>query len=309
MKKIAITAALAASVFTLSACSSNADESEVVVETNGGEVTKEEFYQELKSQYGEQVLQTLVMKEVLANNYEVSDEEVNKELETIKEQYGDNFENILQQNGFADEEAFKETIRMSLLQEKAASEGIEISEEEMKNYYDRMKTEVQASHILVSDEETAKEVKEKIDNGEDFGELAAEYSSDGSAQQGGKLGWFGPGEMVAEFEDKAYELEPGEVSEPVQSQFGYHVIKVTDKRDKEDVESYEDMKDEIKRTLTSQKVDQAELQKKMDELMQNSEIDVKIDEFEGLFDKEEAPVEEGTNPEGNNSEEGSSEEE
>ncbi|WP_258871056.1 peptidylprolyl isomerase, partial [Halobacillus trueperi] len=206
MKKIAITAALAASVFTLSACSSNADESEVVVETNGGEVTKEEFYQELKSQSGEQVLQTLVMKEVLANNYEVSDEEVNKELETIKEQYGDNFENILQQNGFADEEAFKETIRMSLLQEKAASEGIEISEEEMKNYYDRMKTEVQASHILVSDEETAKEVKEKIDNGEDFGELAAEYSSDGSAQQGGKLGWFGPGEMVAEFEDKAYEL-------------------------------------------------------------------------------------------------------
>ncbi|REJ07268.1 peptidylprolyl isomerase [Halobacillus trueperi] len=307
MKKIAITAALAASVFTLSACSSNADESEAVVETNGGEVTKEEFYQELKSQYGEQVLQTLVMKEVLANNYEVSDEEVNKELETIKEQYGDNFENILQQNGFADEEAFKETIRMSLLQEKAASEGIEISEEEMKNYYDRMKTEVQASHILVSDEETAKEVKEKIDNGEDFGELAAEYSSDGSAQQGGKLGWFGPGEMVAEFEDKAYELEPGEVSEPVQSQFGYHVIKVTDKRDKEDIKPYEEMKEEIKRTLTSQKVDQAELQKKMDELMQNSEIDVKLDEFEGLFDKEEAPVEEGTNPEGNNSEENSSE--
>ncbi|MEC3883764.1 peptidylprolyl isomerase [Halobacillus sp. HZG1] len=309
MKKIAITAALAASVFTLSACSSNADESEAVVETNGGEVTKEEFYQELKSQYGEQVLQTLVMKEVLANNYEVSDEEVNKELDTIKEQYGDNFENILQQNGFADEEAFKETIRMSLLQEKAASEGIEISEEEMKNYYDRMKTEVQASHILVSDEETAKEVKEKIDNGEDFGELAAEYSSDGSAQQGGKLGWFGPGEMVAEFEDKAYELEPGEISEPVQSQFGYHIIKVTDKRDKEDIKPYEEMKEEIKRTLTSQKVDQAELQKKMDELMQNSEIDVKLEEFEGLFDKEEAPVEEGTNPEGNNSEENSSEEE
>ncbi|WLR47627.1 peptidylprolyl isomerase [Halobacillus litoralis] len=308
MKKIAITAALAASVFTLSACSSNADESEAVVETNGGEVTKEEFYQELKSQYGEQVLQTLVMKEVLANNYEVSDEEVNKELETIKEQYGDNFENILQQNGFADEEAFKETIRMSLLQEKAASEGIEISEEEMKSYYDRMKTEVQASHILVSDEQTAKEVKEKIDNGEDFGDLAAEYSSDGSAQQGGKLGWFGLGEMVAEFEDKAYELELGEVSEPVQSQFGYHIIKVTDKRDKEDIKPYEEMKEEIKRTLTSQKVDQAELQKKMDELMQDSDIDVKLDEFEGLFDKEEAPVEEGTNPEGNNSEDSTSDE-
>ncbi|CDQ21115.1 foldase protein PrsA [Halobacillus karajensis] len=301
MKKIAITAALAASVFTLSACSSNADESEPVVETKDGEVTKEEFYEELKSQYGEQVLQTLVMKEILANNYKVSDEEVNKELETIKEQYGDNFETILQQNGFSNEDEFKETVRMSLLQEKAASEGIEVTEEEMKNYYERMKTEVQASHILVSDEETAKEVKQKIDDGEDFGELAAEYSSDGSAQQGGKLGWFGPGEMVPEFEDKAYELEPGKVSEPVKSQFGYHIIKVTDKREKEDIESYEDKKDEIKRTLTSQKVDQAELQSKMDELMKEADIDVKLDEFEGLFDKEPAPTEENPAPEEGNS--------
>ncbi|SFJ63302.1 foldase protein PrsA [Halobacillus dabanensis] len=302
MKKVAITAALAASVFTLSACSSNADESEAVVETNGGEVTKEEFYEELKNQYGEQVLQSLVMKEVLNNNYEVSEEAVNQEFETIKEQYGENFESLLQQNGFSDEEEFKETVRMSLLQEKAASDGIEITEEEMQNYYERMKTEIQASHILVEDEETAKEVKQKLEDGEDFGALASEYSSDGSAEQGGKLGWFGPGEMVAEFEDKAYELEPGEVSEPVQSQFGYHIIKVTDKREKEDVESFEDMKDEIKRTLTSQKVDQAELQSKMDQLIDEAEVDVKIDEFEGLFDKQSAPTEEGTDTEEENAE-------
>jgi foldase protein PrsA len=292
MKKVVITAALAASVFTLSACSSNADESETVVETKNGEITKEEFYEELKSQYGEQVLQTLVRKEVLKNNYEVSEEAVNKEFETIKEQYGEKFESLLQQNGYGDEEEFKETVRMSLLQEKAASDGIEITEEEMKNYYDRMKTEIQASHILVEDEETANEVKQKLEDGEDFAALASEYSSDGSSEQGGKLGWFGPGEMVAEFEDKAYELEPGEVSEPVQSQFGYHIIKVTDKRDKEDIKPYEDMKDQIKRTLTSQKVDQAELQSRMDQLIKEAEVDVKIDEFNGLFDNEPAPTEE-----------------
>lgn len=292
MKKVAITAALAASVFTLSACSSNADDSEVVVETSDGEVTKEEFYQELKSKHGEQVLQSLVMQEVLSNKYEVSDEAVNKEFESIKEQYGDQFEATLEQNGLGSEEEFKETIRLSLLQEKAATEDIEVSEEEMQNYYDRMKKEVQASHILVEDEETATEVQQKIEDGEDFGTLASEYSTDGSAQQGGKLDWFGPGEMVAEFEEKAYELEPGEVSEPVQTQFGYHIIKVTDTRENEDIESFEDMKDEIKRTLVSQKVDQTELQGKMDQLVKDAEVDVKIDEFEGLFDKEPAATEE-----------------
>ncbi|QAS51704.1 peptidylprolyl isomerase [Halobacillus litoralis] len=306
MKKLVITAALAASVFTLSACSSNADESEAVVETSGGEVTKEEFYQELKAKHGEQILQQLVMKEVLSDKYEVSDEAVNKEVESLKEQYGDQFEMVLQQSGFSNEDEFKETIRLSLLQEKAASEDIEISEEEMKNYYERMKTEVQASHILVSDEETAKEVKQKLEDGEDFASLASEYSSDGSAQQGGKLGWFGPGEMAAEFEDAAYSLEAGEVSDPVQTQFGFHIIKVTDKRDTEDVESYEDAKEEIKRTLISQKIDQAELQSKMDQLMQDAEIDVKDEDFKDLFSSEPA---EGEQPAEEESKEEESKEE
>jgi foldase protein PrsA len=305
MKKIAITAALAASVFTLSACSSNADDSEVVVETGGGDITKEEFYQELKSSNGEQVLQQLVMKEVLANKYDVSDEAVNKELETLKEQYGDQFEMVLQQSGYGSEEEFKEVIRFSLLQEKAASEDVDISEEEMKQYYERMKTEVQASHILVKDEETAKEVKQKLEDGADFGKLASEYSSDGSAQQGGKLGWFGPGKMAPEFEEAAYNLEKGEISEPVKTQFGYHIIKVTDKREAEDVKPYEEAKDEIKRTLVSQKVDQAKLQEKMDKLMQEADINVKIEEYKDLFkqDSESGEAEGSNNSEENKTEE------
>lgn len=301
MKRLAMTAALAASVFTLTACTSNAEdtESEAIVETNGGEgeVTKEEFYQELKKANGEQVLQQLVMKEVLANNYDVSDEEVNKELESMKEQYGDQFDMVLQQYGMSSEEEFKETIRFSLLQEQAASEDIEISEEEMQKYYDRMKTEVQASHILVKDEETAKEVKQKLEDGQSFDTLASEYSQDGSAQQGGKLGYFSVGKMTPKFEDAAYALEVGEVSDPVETQFGYHIIKVTDKRDVEDVESFEDAKADIKRTITSQKIDQAALQEKMNQMMQEAEIDVKLDEYKDLFAQpvqtEEAPQDEG----------------
>ncbi|WP_173917016.1 peptidylprolyl isomerase [Halobacillus sp. Marseille-Q1614] len=292
MRKILVSAALAASVLTLSACNSG-DDSETVVETSGGDVTKEEFYQELKKSSGEQVLQQLVIAEVLKANYEVSDEAVEEEFNNLKEQYGDQFDTVLEQSPYEDEEDFKESIRLSLLQEQAAAEEVDISEEKMKQYYERMKTEIKASHILVEDEETANEVKEKLNNGESFEDLAKEYSSDGTAENGGDLGFFGPGQMDQAFEEAAYSLEVDEVSDPVQSQFGYHIIKVTDKREAEDVESYEDSKAEIKRTLVSQNIDQQQLQEKINQLIQDSEIDVKIEEYKDLFKQPEAPANEG----------------
>ncbi|AKG05018.1 MULTISPECIES: peptidylprolyl isomerase [Salimicrobium] len=302
MKKAVLTTILATSVFTLAACSSD-DSSETVAETANSEITKEEFYNELKNKHGEEVLQQLVTNEVLTEKYDVSDEAVQKEVDALKEQYGDQFDQALESSGFEDVDAFKETIRQSLLQEQAAAETVDISEKEMKDYYERMKTEVQASHILVEDKETAEEVKKKLADGAEFSELASEYSSDGSAQQGGKLGYFGPGEMAQEFEAAAYKLDKGEISEPVQSQFGYHIIKVTDKRDAEDVKPYEEAKPEIKRTLVSQKVDQQKMQQHLQKIMDEAEIDVKLEEFEGLFKQESA--EEGS---GDSEEDGSSEE-
>ncbi|WP_076558690.1 peptidylprolyl isomerase [Salimicrobium flavidum] len=303
MKKAILTTVLATSVFGLAACSSD-ESSETVVETGNSEITQEQFYNELKNKHGEQVLQQMVTNKVLEEKYDVSDKAVQSELDSLKEQYGDQFEMVLQQSGFESEEAFKETIRSSLLQEQAAAETVDISEQEMKDYYERMQTEVQASHILVEDEETANQVKEELNNGAEFSNLASEYSTDGSAQQGGKLGYFGPGEMAPEFEAAAYGLEAGEVSDPVQTQFGYHIIKVTDKREAEDVKPYEEAKSEIKRTLVSQKVDQQQLQQHVSQIMQDAEIDVKLDEFQNLFEPQQS-AEQGTggsNSEGSGSE-------
>lgn len=94
-----------------------------------------------------------------------------------------------------------------------------------------LEDEVRASHILVSDEKTAKEVLAKLEKGEDFVALAKQYSIDPSKEQGGDLGYFVKSAMVKEFGEAAFAMSKGEVSKvPVKTQFGFHIIKVVDKR-------------------------------------------------------------------------------
>ena len=283
MKKLAMAALITASAITLAACSSDGD-SEAVVETSAGNITKDQFYEELKDRYGEEILTELVTVKVLEDKYEVTDDMVQAEIEKAKEQFGENFEMVLQQSGFASEEDYADVLYVSLLQEQALAEDIEVTDEEIQQRFDRSKTEIDAQHILVADEETAKEVKTKIDDGEDFGELAAEYSMDGSAQDEGKLGYFTAGDMVAEFEDAAYGMEAGDISEPVQTEHGFHIIKVNDKRDvEEDVGELEDVKDELRREIQISKMDMTQAGAKIQSLIQDSDVKVNIDDFKDLF--------------------------
>lgn len=94
-----------------------------------------------------------------------------------------------------------------------------------------MTTEVRASHILVQTEDEAKKLYDEIQNGKSFADIAQAVSLCPSGQNGGDLGFFGKGMMVKPFEDAAFALEIGEVSQPVQTQFGWHLIKLTDKAD------------------------------------------------------------------------------
>ncbi|MEO1490687.1 MAG: peptidylprolyl isomerase [Pseudomonadota bacterium] len=91
--------------------------------------------------------------------------------------------------------------------------------------------EIRAAHILVPDEAKAAEVKVKIDGGADFATMAAEHGTDGTAARGGDLGWFVRAQMVPEFADAAFALEPGQISDPVETPFGWHLIKVEERRD------------------------------------------------------------------------------
>ena len=134
-----------------------------------------------------------------------------------------------------------------------------VKEEDAKAFYDQQvkamkpQEEVKAAHILVEDEAKAKELAEKIAKGGDFAALAKEHSKDpGSKDQGGELGFFGRGQMVPEFEKAAFETEKGKVSAPVKSAFGWHIVKVEDKRTKEPP-SFDSVKDRILGSLLQQK--------------------------------------------------------
>jgi peptidyl-prolyl cis-trans isomerase C len=113
--------------------------------------------------------------------------------------------------------------------------------------------EVSARHILVETEEQAKALKEQLDKGADFAKLAKENSKDpGSKDDGGNLGYFGHGQMVPQFEDVVFKLKKGEVSEPVKTQFGWHLIKLDDRRMKKPP-AFEVVKDRIVQSMLLQK--------------------------------------------------------
>ncbi len=134
--------------------------------------------------------------------------------------------------------------------------------------------EFNASHILVATEDEAKEIKAQLDEGADFAELAKEKSTGPSGPNGGALGWFGKGEMVPEFEQAVIGLEKGQISDPVQTQFGWHVLILNDKR-KSEVPELDEVRDDLAQTVR-----QEAIQAKIDELTQAGKIE--RPEIEGL---------------------------
>ena len=114
--------------------------------------------------------------------------------------------------------------------------------------------EIKARHILVASEDEAKKLSAQIKKGGDFEKLAKEKSTDkGSGANGGELGWFTKDKMVPEFAEAAYKLKKGEVSDPVKSEFGWHIIKVEDRRQIQ-VASFEDSKEALKASLANKAV-------------------------------------------------------
>jgi len=179
----------------------------------------------LQQQVLDQMIERVTLRQ-LAGKESVSIDPQNVETETValqsrvqaSGQYAD-WATFLKQNNLTDE-----SVR-SLIADNLLSDALQ-----KRHSAPTSAEQVHASHILVATQETAQEVLDKLSKGETFASLAAQYSTDtGSKDQGGDLGWFPRGVMVAEFEQAAFSLEPGKVSQPVKTQFGYHIILVQEK--------------------------------------------------------------------------------
>ena len=159
-----------------------------------------------------------------------------------------------------DTDAFKKSLafaRERLLMDKLLTDEAKsaTTDAAMRKVYDEAASqmggdeEVRARHILVESEDKAKQVVEELKKGGDFAEIAKKESKDPGAADGGDLGYFTKEQMVPEFSKVAFELEPGKISDPVKSQFGWHVIKVEDKRKRKPPE-FEQVKPQIETYVT-----------------------------------------------------------
>ncbi len=161
-----------------------------------------------------------------------------------------------------------------------------VSEAEAKAIYDKQvagmkpEEEVRARHILVKEESEARDIIERLARGEDFAKLAKEKSIGPSKVQGGDLGYFPRGRMIKPFEDAAFALKVGEVSEPVKTRFGWHVIKVEDRR-KRPIPSFDSLKDQIMAPLIRQKSREVilALRKGAKLIVKDAELDKKLKEM------------------------------
>ncbi|WP_099203342.1 peptidylprolyl isomerase [Miniphocaeibacter massiliensis] len=235
-------------------------ENNILAKVNGRSITKEEV-ESFINMMGAQGAQFRTPEGM----NKIADELVNQELFYL---------NALETGLDKNEDYLKEVerIKESALKQFAVTEllkDVNISDEDINEYYESHKEYfkkpemIKASHILVEEEDKANEIKTEIESGKDFDKAAFEYSTCPSKEKGGDLGQFAKGQMVPEFEEAAFASEIGELVGPIKTQFGYHLIKVTDKEE-EGVAPLEEVKNEVARQLSGLKQQEIYINKAKD---------------------------------------------
>jgi peptidyl-prolyl cis-trans isomerase C len=246
---------------------------------SSGGITQPSVYKQMQTEVAEQlIVQELLWQEAQRRGFVAEDEVIDARLQEMKSGFDREVDFLfrIEEGGFT-EESYRENIKQQISVRRMVSEGMAeetaVTDEEIENFYnsniDQMGTpiEVHARHILITPESTsladhqaakaeADSILAEIRDGADFVELAKTRSQGPSAPRGGDLGYFGPGQMVPPFERAAFALQPGEISEVVQTEFGYHVIRLEDRRGGETV-ALEEATEQIRSYLGQQAMQNA----------------------------------------------------
>jgi foldase protein PrsA len=226
---------------------------------NGERISRKELQKRLENIYGQSVLERmieekLVIQEGKKQKIKVKEEEITEKVNDLIRRFPskEKFEELMRESNMTMKDV-REQIKVGIILDKLVERVI--PEQEVKDYFDQHKEmfkrgeQVRARHILLKTEEEAREVLQRLKKGEDFAKLAREKSADeGTKQRGGDLGYFPRGRMAKEFEEAAFSLKVGEISDVVKTSFGYHIIKLED-RVPERIPPYEEVKREVKDLL------------------------------------------------------------
>ncbi|MBW2965935.1 peptidylprolyl isomerase [Candidatus Woesearchaeota archaeon] len=221
----------------------------------------------------------LLLEEAAKQGIDVDNEDVDKRIKEMLNQNlltEEQFKDRLSEGGFSFddfENYFKNQLVMSEFLNETLFSEIEISDSEIEEYYEKNKEsyiakeeQIRARHILIETEEEAQDILKELRKGVDFAELAEERSIGPSSARGGDLGFFSKGTMVKEFEDAVFDLRIGGISDPIKTDFGWHVIKR-----ESDIISFEEAKESIKNILLVEKQKKA-FENYLTKLKANSEI-------------------------------------
>ncbi|WP_309121423.1 peptidylprolyl isomerase [Paenibacillus sp.] len=231
---------------------------------NGVSISKQDVFDALLAADGGQTLSSMIDAELVrqaaeAAGVEVTDADIAERMDAVKGQFSseDEFLSTLAMYGMT-VEGLEEQMALEAQLKKLLEPQIAVTDEEIQTYYDEnaaaleQPEQVKASHILVATEEEAKELRLRLAGGEDFAALAAEKSLDtGTVESGGDLGFFEKGAMEEPFETAAFSLEVGQLSEPVETSNGFHIIQVTEKKAAY-MPTLEEKKEEIRETLANE---------------------------------------------------------
>lgn len=257
-----------------------------VAVVNGKKIKRGELFTVMYMQGGREALDflvetQLVLQEGKKRGINVGDKEVDEEIDSIIEEYyaGDKeqFQSFLEMQNIS-LDFLRGNIRRDLMMEKIIEDDLKISDQEAEEYFKENRDlfdipeEVKARHILVETKKEAQDVIARLEKGEDFAELAGELSQDpGSKDEGGDLGFFPRKVMAEEFEKVAFDQKDGEVSAPVKTNHGYHIIETLEHKKARAV-TFDEVADDVKEKMKTDRTPQL-IQELMERLKSEAVVD------------------------------------
>ena len=291
---------LVAGIFTLvlgaslAACSGGAGSGGAVATVNGDPISQADFDAKLQSSpMARQVLQQMVQEKLIEqyaakNNIVVTSADVAAKEDTIKANFpAGSWDQMLKARGLTENDV-QSAVRTQIIIDRAVGKNVNVTEAQIDEFFNKnhagfdTPAKVCARHILVPDLATAQKVEAALKSGQKFEAVAAQYSTDpGTKAKGGDLGCFGRGQMVPAFDQAAFALTPGEISPPVRSPYGYHVIQVESRTPAQKAtlaSAHAKIADELRQQQEGPLV-----QPFLQSLMQSAKIQTNDPQFAGLF--------------------------